>query len=196
MSSGTPLTEHNRLRSMRNTGGACEYSALQDAVDTFIKEARRFCTLMELPSSPQSGNFAPECLRSVLRLYERATTLPLTELPAAVPIPDRLNSNTWEATRSRVGQKLTRDYYWMIFEPLVTEPPEATLGSLSDDLADIWRELKVGLIAWDTHTERGGRQAIWHWRLSFETHWSRHAAHAIVALNALCFGEFADTDRA
>jgi len=84
---------------------------------------------------------------------------------------------------------LSRDYYWQAFEPFEPEPPEKPVaGSLSDDLADIWRELKVGLLAIDNHADDVTVDVVWHWQSSFEYHWARHAASAISALNALCLG--------
>jgi hypothetical protein len=66
---------------------------------------------------------------------------------------------------------------------------------LSDDLADIWHEIKIGLVELDNGEPTSLQEAMWQWRTLFEFHWRRHAAAAIVALTALCYGEFADTSR-
>jgi hypothetical protein len=129
-----------------------------------------------------------------LRLYEGALLLPSTE-PTTEESFDQITHQEWEAARKRVSDRLQRDYYWQIFEPLEMDPPEAMAGSLSDDLADIWRELKVGLRALEDNNRDKRADVVWHWRFSFETHWAQHAAGAISALNALCFGPFADPSR-
>jgi Domain of unknown function (DUF5063) len=81
--------------------------------------------------------------------------------------------------------------YWEIFEPLEAQPPEPVTGSISDDLADIWRDIQVGLQIFDADVNG----AVWHWRFSMETHWGHHAVGAAAALAALCFGPYADESR-
>jgi len=127
----------------------------------------------------------------MLHLYDSALHLPETEPEAADLLPD-INHARWQAVRYHVARRLARDYYWVVFEPLEESKPEPVGGSLSDDLADIWRDLKRGITD-DQSTPV--IDAVWHLRFSFETHWGRHAVGAIAALHALCFGEFADPSR-
>ncbi len=53
-------------------------------------------------------------------------------------------------------------------------PP--TLGAISDDLSDIWRDLKSGLHRWENGQPQS---AVWEWRFSFHSHWSLHAVDAL-----------------
>ena len=94
-----------------------------------------------------------------------------------------------------LSDKLDRNHYWEVFEPLVIDQPEPLSGSIADDLAGIWRDVKAGLIKFDSGKPGSRRNAVWHWRFSMESHWGHHAAGAIVALNALCFGPNADVTR-
>lgn len=127
----------------------------------------------------------------MLRLYERAIALPIVETDGS-ELLDRISTEEWGAIRNGINNRLARDQYWEIFEPLEPGPAEPTVGSISDDLADIWRDVKPGLAAMDAGKRA---EAAWEWRFSLETHWSRHAAGAIAALSALCYWEFADPDR-
>jgi hypothetical protein len=167
---------------------------VDDSITAFTDQARRYCALLEDEGVRNSWIFAQECLRALLRLYDWALLLPNTE-PTTDESLDRIAHLDWEAVRKRVSERLQRDYYWQIFEPLAVEPPEPVAGSLSDDLADIWRELKVGLLAMDDTPHDKNSNIVWHWRFSFESHWAQHAAGAIGALNALCYGQFADPNR-
>jgi hypothetical protein len=167
---------------------------VDDPVVTFTDQARQYCALIEEESVSNSWLFAQECLRSILRLYDCALLLPSTQR-ATVDLLDRIAHREWDATRKRISGRLQRDYYWQVFEPLETEPPQPIVGSLSDDLADIWRELKVGLLAIESKTHVASADVIWHWRFSFESHWAQHAVGAISGLNALCYGQFADSSR-
>jgi hypothetical protein len=139
--------------------------------------------------------YAQECLRSVLRVYERALALPELDFVGSEPAPNRIEHQEWEQVRKKVGERLCRDYYWEVFEPLEKDPPEPLTGSISDDLTDIWRDLKVGMTAFERGTPPDMINAFWHWRFSLETHWARHVAGVVSALTAVCFGTFADESR-
>ena len=75
------------------------------------------------------------------------------------------------------GLLYDREYYQMVFDPWQVETAEALYGSMSDDLADIWRDLKVGLLAMDAGNLAN---AIADWRFSFRCHWGcHHATHVL-----------------
>jgi len=167
---------------------------VDEQIAAFSAEARRYCVAMETDTPDNSWSFAQQCLILVLRLYERVLLLPNREPETAHGL-DRIGHEAWQAQRERIGQKLSRDSYWCVFEPFEPEKPESIVGSISDDLADIWRDLKAGLTEIDSEKATLISDAVWHWRFSFETHWAHHAAGAIAALTALCFGQFADTNR-
>lgn len=169
------------------------------SISRFIQAAYSYCRLVEDGGSENSWQFAHECLITVLELYRAALLLPETE-PDSVFFDDAVGHDLWDATRRRLQEKLSRDYYWEAYEPLESDQPETLLGSLSDDLADIWRDIKRGLEVVAAHdlAAIGANtlaQAVWHWRFSLETHWGQHASGAINCLHALCFGPFADTSR-
>jgi hypothetical protein len=149
---------------------------------------------MEADTSDNSGAFAQQCLILLLRLTERVLLLPILE-PETTQGLDLIGHEAWQAQRERTKQELSRDYYWCVFEPFEQENPDSIVGSISDDLADIWRDLKAGLSEIDSGRATSISDAVWHWRFSFETHWAQHSTGAIVALTALCFGPFADTNR-
>jgi Domain of unknown function (DUF5063) len=73
----------------------------------------------------------------------------------------------------------------MIFDPWKTE--EAIYGSISDDLAGIWRDLKNGLLVLK---KDDASNAICEWRFSFFFHWGpHHASHLLRPLFSLAFKE-------
>ena len=169
---------------------------VDDSTTAFLVEVRRYCRLIEQDEDDSQGNswkFARNCLISIVKLYSAALFLPNIE-PRTDDLIDRMDYDIWQFRRECLAQRLSRDCYWQIFEPLEQHLPEVLCGSLSDDLADIWRDVKVGLLEFDK-SEASLDEAIWHWRFSFQTHWGKHAIGAIAALNALCFGSFADLNR-
>ena len=72
------------------------------------------------------------------------------------------------------------DSYSEVFDPYDREDHEPVVGSLSDDLLDVYRDIRGGLWSWETDATAN---AIWEWRFSFDTHWGDHAADALRALH-------------
>jgi Domain of unknown function (DUF5063) len=71
-------------------------------------------------------------------------------------------------------------YYSELSDPFA--PTEAPVqADLVDDLADIYYDLKEGLVLLEA-----GRQAdaIWRWKDTFRLHWGRHAATALRILHS------------
>jgi hypothetical protein len=167
-------------------------------IESFVIVAREFCALVERDREPNSWIFAQKCLVSLLRLYEKALHLPSAEVASGYEFVERIDTHFWTVVMTGVSQKLAQDYYWMIhesFEPFGQPAPEAVIGQLSDDLADIWRDVKTGLQELDRGGEDAVNAAVWCWRFRLETHWGTHASTAIVALTALCYGPYADASR-
>jgi hypothetical protein len=71
--------------------------------------------------------------------------------------------------------------YWEVFDPYDLQAPLA--GSLSDDLLDVFRDVRRGLWLWD---EGEAAAAVWEWRFFFETLWGEHAVDALRALHRAC----------
>ena len=80
------------------------------------------------------------------------------------------------------------DGYWEVFDPYEEGAPVG--GSLSDDLLDVYGDLRRGLALWEQGgvTKRGELRiaAIWEWRFQFEIHWGDHAIDALRALHRAC----------
>src|SRR5271166_6881339 len=167
---------------------------MDDAISTFTALARSYCSFIEDSAAPNSWVFAQTCLTQLLCLYQAALLLPETG-PENADLLERIKHETWSTVRQNVERKLARDHYWEVFEPLEQDKPEPVVGSLSDDLADIWRDLSPGVAAIDSLKPSSVCDVVWSWRNSFEIHWGHHAASAIAALHALCFGQFADEGR-
>ena len=110
-------------------------------------------------------------MTSLLDLYSKALYLPEIEpkdteaLDFDIPVP-----------KIDFGQY---DHYWEIFNPYhLDEPLEA---SLSDDIIDIYRDIKRGLLLYEKNKDI---EAIWQWRFNFDIHWGNHVVDAIRALHS------------
>lgn len=165
---------------------------MEAAISDFVNKARQYCDLIERSRAVESSwTFAKQSLQSLLGLFAAALALPETESGSQQRVNDRIGHAEWEGIRRAIAERLSRDVYWEVFDPMEVQPSEPVAGSISDDLADIWRDVKVGLEVFNADTN----SAVWQWRFSMETHWGRHVAGAAAALTALCFGPHSDETR-
>jgi Domain of unknown function (DUF5063) len=129
---------------------------MHDQVAEFVAEARRYCGLIENPERSPASAFDKECLVALARLCERILRLPSAD-PSDPELPERISHEEWQEVRDRIARRIEHDEHWEVFEPFAKNKPDPIYGSISDDLADTWRELKAGLSILDT----GSRTASW-----------------------------------
>jgi hypothetical protein len=152
-----------------------------DAVAQFAAEAARFREWAR--DGSDSGELAGrQALIRILTLYLAGLDLPsewsdeLADAPDARGIPDE---ERW-AIYHGIAARLPFTDYARVFDPFVLPPEEPVVGSIGDDVADIYSDVVGGLIEYEA-----GRtaQAIWEWGFGLRSHWGRHATDAIYALH-------------
>ena len=144
------------------------------AIARFASLAQQYCDWLESePTSAANEHFM--AAQSVAELYAAALSLPGTE-------PTQHMASVPESLRAQVLTRLRAfpfQYYWEIFDPVALNPEEPVCGDITDDLGDIYLDLKEGLLLYALSEQA----AVWHWRTTFGFHWGRHAASALHALH-------------
>lgn len=143
-------------------------------VEDFFHSAVCFCSIIEKFDPNKVDNNFEVILVALLDLYSKALYLPEVELEKEkvtdieIPVPE-----------INFGQY---DKYWEVFDPYEFEEPLVT--SLSDDILDIYEDVKRGIVLYEQNQLLEG---IWQWKINFEIHWGSHAVDAIRALHSACF---------
>lgn len=169
------------------------------ALSAFADLATEYCDLVETYDQGTPATLRLRMLDLIPRLYAAGLTLPSTDVLYAEdapdseldddeavgpkqPDPDRLAPGPRRALYDGLSEFFGDvNHYREIFDPW--EPAEGdseVRGSLADDLADIYLDLKCGLLKWNR--EQTG-PALWQWRFGLENHWGEHATGAIRALH-------------
>lgn len=144
----------------------CDDVYVNDQVAGFVAEARRYCTLIENEGGGGPSAFEKECLTVLLRLYQQILLLPSAD-PSEPELPERISHDEWQTVQARTVQRTEHDQYWEVYEPFADKKPDPIRGSISDDLADIWRDIKMGLSIFDSRGPNCMKDAVRHWRFSF-----------------------------
>lgn len=149
-------------------------AAFTPATAAFVRAARELCALVQGASSFSLEERLRRARAVLLPLYAAATELPAATKLTELDTPSELPPEAWAGFAEH-------DLYWEVFDPYELSEPVA--GSLSDDLLDIFRDVRRGLWFWDRHEIA---DAVWEWRFSFDSHWGAHAADALRALHRAC----------
>ncbi len=98
-------------------------------------------------------------------------------LPVHIDIDQRFE--LFSRLRTELGG---RDSYWLEYDNGNSVHPQHMSGSLADDLADIYFDLKPGL---EMLSRVKPDKVLRYWRRSFELHWGQHLVDAERHLYAL-----------
>lgn len=146
---------------------------MQPAIgSSFASVAESYVAAIEQAAS--GGDLdAHDTARLLVRLIAEALELPSVE-PTGASLSPRVDPPdlSWPDTFP--------DLYWDVFHPTTLEDKKpASIGSLTDDLLDIYLDVKSPLLRWRTGDHN---DAVWEWRFSFWSHWHRHASSALKVL--------------
>ena len=139
----------------------------------FARSAQAYCDLLSNLSS------TPAEQRPVELTVHLANLLALAEqLPKNVDVGE--DERDIPLRKAPTFDHGTFDAYFEVFDPFVED--ELVIGSLTDDLGDIYVDLCEGL-----EYNQLGRyaDALWSWRFSFDTHWGDHLVDALRALRRI-----------
>jgi len=160
----------------------------RETADRFGVIARRFCSVVDSASGMDRTELLMEVYRILPSLIDEAVRLPEVELSekhdelASKARRLTVREQQWTQLYGMLKEKLGDwDLYRHVFDP--TKDQEASFGTLADDLADIYRDLKKGLILVET-PQAPPEDSIWTWRLLFHSHWGQHAIDALGTIHA------------
>ena len=96
----------------------------------------------------------------------------------------------WDFIHDSVQKKLGfHDDYREVFDPLAHEQVEQSIASISDNLADIYQDLKNFITLYNVGTEEIMNDALWECQLSFEELWGQRLLNALKVIHSVFFGD-------
>ena len=167
-----------------------ELNDVPTAFRDFSLVAAEFCNIVDSTSDLDRVELLSRLYVILPRLIYQGTVLP------ALSVSDndtgkeigqtRMKEAEWGRLYERLKKKLEDwNLYWQVFDP--TKDSEAIRGSLADDIADIYRDVKEGLYLHDLDSALQ-QDAIFRWRVLYYSHWGQHAINALYIVHFLLEG--------
>ena len=165
-----------------------------DPADRFGLVARQYCSLVESKTALDKTEFLLKLYHILLELIAEAIRLPTVTFDEDENEEQEVNIRQTRATTemkheewgqlyNSLKEKLGEwDLYWQVFNP--RKDNEAIHGSLADDIADIYRDLRDGIRLKESNNVPSN-EIIFDWRLEFYEHWGKHAIDALRTIHYL-----------
>ena len=151
-----------------------------DSLDRFAQEAARF-EAWATRQEREGAAAVREALTRIASLYLAALQLPHYSSEALGDAPEVKRLEDVEMANVVAHWSLPIHHYGEVFDPLIVPPEAPVIGSIADDIGDIYRDVVSGLRAYQSGNRVG---AGWDWSFLFAYHWGEHATGAIRALHA------------
>jgi Domain of unknown function (DUF5063) len=154
---------------------------LLDKAGDFAASAEVYVSWFDQAVSYETSTVDMRRLHEILGLVQAAAA----RLTGVAPGDEaNLDIEDQRDTDGTLRTKLPVDAYCVVFDPLEYDPlevnpPKPVMATISDDLSDIYRDIKEGLVQY-----RAGQtqNALWHWHFTYYAHWGRHLSHAQAAI--------------
>jgi len=184
-------SRHNTMKTDKLSTDIKEFLK-RTSTETLLLAARQFVGLLET-SNIEKEIFYSKAHTALLDLYSAAHKLDQIELKYSSEDKEFDRDAIFENKNSiQISELGTEAFYWEVFDPTYSEKDaqpnagwavidrEATQGWLVDDIADIYRDLKIELIKIDNiGTDEAVEDGLWQLKWSFAHHWGKHCINAL-----------------
>lgn len=150
----------------------------------FYQIATSYCEFIETYQEKSKVDFLQQTRQLLLNLYERTLKLQWVDLQSNIDFEEILDDKVFEKTLSSIADRLEdARYYWHVFEPTDHKDTELVCGDLLDDLGDIYKDLKYGIMIYNLGKKDCIENALWEFKFSFDKHWDDHCINALTGIH-------------
>lgn len=154
----------------------------------FLAVAHKYCLFIE-EIDKQSKELVLDYLHKALSLlYVRGSVLPEIEPEEAEMIEKFVTEEQWQVVFNDLRNKFgDADEYWFV----ENDNPHHDLikGSLSDNLADIYQDMKDFVILYQKPFRDAKVAAVWEIRQLFRSHWGFRVVNALKVIHYQLFSD-------
>ncbi len=164
------------------------------AVIDFIRVAAEYCLFLEhLDGSTDRQTLLDRMTKFLPMIYLKATLLPELEMQGDEDLPEVVTEEDYNYVQHAVWNHLRADdSYLEVFTPDMQFSEEPLTANISEDLADIYQDLKNFVSVFADRNEPLMADAIARVRDHFVTYWGQKLVNAMRPLHELRFAEPTD----
>jgi hypothetical protein len=151
----------------------------------FVAVANEYIQFAENAVSFPKRDFLLKSSRILPLIYYKASLLPEVESAFEEGNEKYVTENQYEFVRMAVLGKLgSHNDYQEIYDPVYRDSGEATHGSLAEDFADVYQDVKDFVMVYRIGTVEIMQEAIFEIRSSFEQYWGQRLVNALRVIHS------------
>jgi hypothetical protein len=154
----------------------------------FVAVANEFCKYAEHASELKGDEMLRIMQRILPLMYLKASLLP--ELTPFFEDGNEkfVTESDWTGIREIFREKFgTADDYLEVFDEKIKESDDHVLSSISENLADIYQDIKDFLLLYQTGTNEVMNDAVWECRMNFENFWGQKLTNSMRAIHKFIY---------
>ncbi len=154
----------------------------------FTAAAVEFCKYAEHGREMKGDELLKILQRILPYLYLKASLLPSLEPYFEDGNEKFVTESDWFRIHDTLREKFgTADDYLEVFDEKITESDSPVVSSLSENMADIYQDLKDFLLLYQTGTQEVMNDAVWECRQNFETFWGQKLTNSLRAIHKFIY---------
>lgn len=154
----------------------------------FVAVANEFCKYAEHASDLEGDEMLKILQRILPLMYLKASLLPKLEPFFEEGNEKFVTETDWVKIHDTLRQKFgTADDYLEVFDDKMKDVEGPVVSSISENMADIYQDIKDFLLLYQTGTNEIMNDAVWECRLNFENYWGQKLVNSMRAIHKFLY---------
>ena len=153
-----------------------------------VAVANEFCKYIEHASELKGDEMLKIFQRILPLLYLKASLLPQLDPYFEDGNEKFVTESDYMTIQDLLKEKFgTADDYLEVFDEKINESESPVLSSISENMADIYQDMKDFLLLYQTGTGEIMNDAVWECRLNFENFWGQRLVNSMRAIHKFIY---------
>ena len=154
----------------------------------FVAVANEFCKYAEHSSELEGEEFLKIMQRILPLMYLKASLLPQLNPFFEDGNEKFVTESDWTGIDETLKEKLgTANDYLEVFDEKMNDSEGPVLSNISENIADIYQDMKDFLLLYQTGTSEVMNDAVWECRMNFETFWGQKLTNSLRAIHRFIY---------
>jgi hypothetical protein len=154
----------------------------------FVAVANEFCKYTEHASELKGDEILKIMQRILPLMYLKASLLPKLDAFFEDGNEKFVTEADWNSINDTLKEKFgTANDFLEVFDEKITESEGPVVSGISENLADIYQDMKDFLLLYQTGTVEVMNDAVWECRMNFENFWGQKLVNSLQAIHKFIY---------
>jgi len=156
----------------------------------FVTVAAEYCSFLENSNQQDTKSFIEKMTKIIPLLYLKTSLLPSFDATLEEGIEQFVSEEEYEFIRQQITNVIGQyDEYLEVFHPDMQYSDSPVLASVSEDLADVYQDLKDMIANFQSADLRIMNDALANCEENFRSFWGQKLLNALRALHSILYSE-------